>query len=83
MARAYLAPALEPSRNLSVHAALRPLEDDTMNSDKDKRPDDVPVEKSDAEDSAIKDEGWSKVDLHERTKTPEADTPSDIEPQGS
>ena len=36
-----------------------------------------------AEDDAIKDKGWSKVDLHKQTKTPEADTPSDIEPQGS
>lgn len=69
-------------RNLTDRAALGPLEDDTVNSDKDKRPDEVPAEKSDAEDGALKDAGWSKVDLHERTKTPEADTPSDIEPQG-
>ncbi len=53
-----------------------------MDIDKDKRPDDEPLKKSEAKDDAIKDEGWSKVDLHEQRKTPDADTPSDIEPRG-
>lgn len=52
-----------------------------MDSDTDKRSEDVPLEKSGADD-AIQDEGWSKVDLHDPKKTPDADTPSDIEPQG-
>ena len=53
-----------------------------MDSDKDKRPADAPGKESDAE-RAIVDEGWSKVDLHDRNETPEADTPSDLEPETS
>lgn len=52
-----------------------------MDSDKDKPTDDVPDERKDAE-AAIVNEGWSKVDLHDRRKTPDADTPSDLEPEG-
>lgn len=51
-----------------------------MDMDKDKRRDDVPAAESDADDGAVVDPGWAKVDLHEPKKTPEADMPSDLEP---
>ena len=51
-----------------------------MDNDKDKRRDDVPAAESAADDGAVVDPGWAKVDLHERKKTPEADMPSDLEP---
>ena len=53
-----------------------------MDSDKDKQTDDAPAERQGGADEAIKDDGWSKVALRKRKKTPEGDTPSDIEPQG-
>ena len=82
MAGAYLEPSPEPSGNLDGRAELT-LVEGGMDSDKDKRTNELAGEKSDADDGAIKGEGWSKVDLHERKKTPEADIPSDIEPQGA
>ncbi len=72
MTRAYPEAWAGAERNLVDRAALRPREDDTMNSDKDKQPESV--ERSEAKDDAIKDEGWSKVDLHEQKNTPDADT---------
>ena len=76
---AYPQPAPVPSGNLGGRAELHRLEDE-MDNDKDKRRDDVPAAESAADDGAVVDPGWAKVDLHERKKTPEADMPSDLEP---
>ena len=52
-----------------------------MDRGKDEHHDDLPIKQDNVEDGAIKDDAWSKVDLHERKKTPDADIPSDIEPE--
>ena len=53
-----------------------------MDRDTDGRHPDVPIKQDNGEDNPIKDDAWSKVDLHDRKKTPDADVPSDIEPEG-
>ena len=80
MAGAYPEHPPEPSGNLIDRAEISFLED-RMDSDKDKRPDHVLGKESQAE-GPIVDESWSKVDLHDQKKTPDADTPSDLEPEG-
>lgn len=54
-----------------------------MNDEKSKPKRETPVETDKADRAAIVDKGWSKVDIHDNEKTPEADLPSDIEPDGA